>query len=108
MAGVDDGRNGGRIRRHGAARGGGRGGGGPILAGHGLAERLGDGQGPGGGRGVARGFRLGVPSPSTDAGITTPMDSTITPAVALPEGVSKEALEAMLQDSHERRMGEHL
>ena len=41
-----------------------------------------------------------------ETGAPEAMGSTITPP--LPEGVSKEAIEGMLQDSHERRMGEHL
>ena len=40
------------------------------------------------------------------AGTLPTMDSSITPP--LPEGVSKEAIEQLLQDAHERRMGEHL
>ncbi len=49
-----------------------------------------------------------VESEAVDAGTTTPMDSTMAAPVELPEGVSKEAIETMLQESHERRMGEHL
>ncbi len=40
------------------------------------------------------------------AGTKPDMGSTI--AAPLPAGVSREAIEQMLQDSHEQRMGEHL
>ena len=44
----------------------------------------------------------------TNTGNTPPMDSTIAPAVSLPEGVSREAIEQMLEATHQRRMGEEL
>ncbi len=43
-----------------------------------------------------------------DTGQSPPANSSMSPPVALPEGVSKEAIEEMLQDAHERRMGDHL
>jgi hypothetical protein len=51
-------------------------------------------------------------APSSAVGTTTgtalPMDSTIAPAMSLPEGVSREAIEQMLEATHQRRMGEEL
>ena len=43
-----------------------------------------------------------------DTGQSLPANSSMAPPVALPEGVSQEAIEEMLQDAHERRMGDHL
>ena len=44
--------------------------------------------------------------PVAPTGTPPAMGSTITPP--LPEGVSKEAIEEMLQEAHERRMGDQL
>jgi hypothetical protein len=41
-------------------------------------------------------------------GASPPMDSTIAPAIKLPDGVSREAIEQMLEESHQRRMGDEL
>ena len=49
-----------------------------------------------------------VESDTIEAGTMRPVDSTMAAPVELPEGVSREALETMLQAAHERRMGEHL
>jgi len=45
------------------------------------------------------------PEAAAATGTAAPMNSSIKPP--LPEGVSKEAIEQMLQDAHERRMGEN-
>jgi hypothetical protein len=45
-------------------------------------------------------------APVLPTGTRPSLDSSITPP--LPEGVSKEEIEELLQDAHERRMGEHL
>ena len=45
------------------------------------------------------------PEAPVATGTAAPMNSSITPP--MPEGVSKEAIEQMLQDAHERRMGEN-
>ena len=47
-------------------------------------------------------------TPDTTAGTAPPMDSNIAPAVALPDGVSREDMEQMLEAAHQRRMGKEL
>ncbi len=46
------------------------------------------------------------PQAPEPTGTVAPMGSSITPS--LPEGVSQEAIEEMLQEAHERRMGDQL
>jgi hypothetical protein len=48
------------------------------------------------------------PESHTITGTAAPLDSIMAPAVSLPEGVSREAIEHMLEATHQRRMGEEL
>jgi hypothetical protein len=52
---------------------------------------------------------LAATAPAEDStGVSEPMDSTIAPAIKLPDGVSREAIEQVLEESHQRRMGDEL